>query len=118
MASPLRIYFGLAFALTWGIGGVALLIGLWVPESRPLSTSSPLSYLAGYSVSLTGIVLTARYAGWEGLRGLGRRLLPWRSPLRWYLIVGFGYAAITVVTLGAATLLQPTAPAIPSWSGF
>jgi hypothetical protein len=89
-----------------------------MPESRPLSTSSPLYYLAGYSVSLVGIVLTARYAGREGLRRLGRRLLPWRSPLRWYLIVILGYAAMTVVTMGVAALLQPTAPAIPSWSGF
>jgi CAAX protease family protein len=118
MASPLRIFFGLAFALTWGIGGIALLIGLWMPESRPLATSSPLYYLAAYSVSLTGIVLTAKYAGWKGLRCLGRRLLPWRSPLRWYLIVAAGYAAITAITLGTAALVQPTAAAMPTWSGF
>jgi membrane protease YdiL (CAAX protease family) len=118
MASPLRIYFGLAFALTWGVGGIALLIGLWVPESRLLTTSSPLYYLAAYSVSLTGIVLTARYDGWEGLRGLGRRLLPWRSPLRWYLIVVAGYAAITASALGTAALLQPTTAAIPPLSAF
>jgi membrane protease YdiL (CAAX protease family) len=118
MASQLRIYFGLAFALTWGIGGIALLIGLWLPESRPLSTSSPLYYLAGYSVSLTGILLTARYEGRDGLRRLGRRLLPWRSALRWYLLVGVGYTTITLLTLGAARLLHPTAPAIPLWTGI
>jgi uncharacterized protein len=118
MASPLRIYFVLAFALTWGIGGIGLLIGLWMPESQPLSTSSPLYYLAGYSVSLTGIVLTASYAGREGLRCLGRRLLPWRSPPRWYLIVAVGYGVITMITLSAAGLVHPTAPAIPPWSGF
>ena len=83
MASPLRIYFVLAFALTWGVGGIALLIGLWMPESRPLAPSSPLYYLAAYSVSLAGVVLTARYDGREGLRRLGRRLLPWQSPMRW-----------------------------------
>jgi membrane protease YdiL (CAAX protease family) len=108
----------LAFALTWGVGGLALLIGLWMPESRPLATSSPLYYLAAYSVSLTGIVLTARYEGREGLRRLGRRLLPWRSPLRWYLIVAAGYAVITAFALGTAALVQPTAAALPPWSGF
>src|SRR5947209_8355670 len=118
MASPLRIYFVLAFALTWGVGGIALLIGLWMPESRPLATSSPLYYMAAYSVSLTGIVLTPGYDGREGLRCLGRRLLPWRSPLRWYLIVAAGYAAITAIALGAAALVQPTAAAIPPWSSF
>jgi hypothetical protein len=106
MASPLRIYFVLAFSLTWGVGGIALLIGLWMPGSRPLTTSSPLYYLAAYAVSLTGIVLTARYEGREGLRRLGRRLLPWRSPLRWYVIVAAGYAANTAITLGTAALVQ------------
>ena len=118
MASPLCIFFVLAFALTWGVGGVALLIGLWMPESRPLATSSPLYYLAAYSVSLAGVVLTARYDGREGLRRLGRRLLPWRSPLRWYLIVAAGYAAITALALGTVGLVQPTAAAIPPWSAF
>src|SRR5262249_31139228 len=117
MASPLRIFFVLAFALTWGVGGIALLIGLWVPESRPLATSSPLYYLAAYSVSLAGIALTARYDGREGLRRLARRLLPWRSPLRWYLIVAAGYAAITAIALGTAALVQPTAVAIPPGAG-
>ena len=118
MASPLRIFFLLAFALTWGVGGVALLIGLWMPESRPLATSSPLYYLAAYSVSLAGVVLTARYDGREGLRRLGRRLLPWRSPLRWYLIVAAGYTAITVIALGTAALSQPTAAATSAWFAF
>jgi uncharacterized protein len=118
MASPLRIFFVLAFALTWGVGGIALLIGLWMPESRPLATSSPLYYLAAYSVSLAGVVLTATYDGREGLRRLGRRLLPWRSPLHWYLIVAAGYAAITAIALGTAALVRPTAAAIPPWSAF
>ena len=89
----------LAFALTWGIGGIGLLIGIWMPEWQPLSTSSPLYYLAAYSVSLAGIVLTARYAGQAGLRDLGRRLLPWRASPRWYLIVALGYAAIMGIAL-------------------
>jgi hypothetical protein len=66
MAIPVRVYFGLAFALTWGIGGIGLLYGLLVPGSHPLSTSSPLYYLAGYSVSLAGIGLSAKYGGRDG----------------------------------------------------
>jgi membrane protease YdiL (CAAX protease family) len=118
MASPLRLFFVLAFALTWGVGGIALLIGQWMPESRPLATSSPLYYLAAYSVSLSGIALTARYEGRQGLLRLGRRLLFWRSPLHWYLIVAGGYAAITAVTLATAALVEPTAAAIPLPSAF
>ena len=105
-----RLFFLLAFALTWGLGGLGLLIGAWWPDARPLSTSSPLYYLAAYSVSLTGIALTWRYGGRDGLRGLVGRLTPWRSSLRWYLVVIGGYAAITAVALLAA------GTSAPSWS--
>lgn len=116
MASPVRFFFILAFALTWSIGGIGLLLGLWLPESRPLSTSSPLYYLAGYSVSLAGIGLTVRYAGREGLQRLGGRLIPWRSQPRWYVIVLSGYAVITGVALLIAARYHQTRAVIPNWS--
>ena len=116
MASQLRLYFVLAFALTWGIGGIALLIGLRRPELHALSTSSPLYYLAGYSVSLAGIVLTATNAGSAGLRSLGSRLIPWGSSLRWYLMVVGGYAAITAMALLIAAVVRPTTVLIPRWT--
>jgi CAAX protease family protein len=113
MSSPVRVFFRLAFALTWGIGAVGLLIGLWMPALRPLSTSSPLYYLAAYCVSLAGIGLTARYEGREGLRSLGRRLIPWRSSLGWYLIVVAGYAAMTTISLYLPALVHPEATVTP-----
>lgn len=116
--SQVRTFFWLAFALTWGIGGIGLLVGLWMPEARPFSTSSPFYWVAGYSVSLAGIVLTARYAGRDGLRRLGHRLIPWRSSPRWYLIVLLGYAAITGVALQAAAFLHSTPAAGPNWPLF
>jgi hypothetical protein len=82
--APVRRFVLLAFVLTWGIGCIGLLAGFWMPELQPLS-SSPVYYVAGYSVSLAGIALTAQYGGRDGLRQLGRRLLPWRSSPRWYL---------------------------------
>ena len=116
--SHLRTFFVLAFALTWGFGGLALVITAGIPDARPLTPSSPLYYVAAYSVSLAGIVLTAVYAGRDGMQALGRRLLPWLSPLRWYLLVAGGYAAITAGTLGIAALVHPTAVALPSWPAF
>lgn len=118
MASQVRVFFRLAFALTWGIGGIGLLIGLWVPTLGPFSTSSPLYYIAGYSVSLAGIALTARYAGREGLRRVGHRLIPWQSPPRWYLIVALGYAAITGIALEATAFFHGAPAAVPNWSFF
>jgi hypothetical protein len=104
--------------MTWGIGGIALMLGLWRPELRPLSTSSPLYYVAGYSVSLAGIALTAQYGGRAGMRQLGVRLLPWRSSARWYAIVLVGYAAITGIALLAGALAHSTAVALPQWRSW
>lgn len=118
MRSPVRIYFILAFGLSWGIGGIALVLGRWMPESQPFSTSNSLYYLAAYSVSFTGIALTARYEGREGLRRLCERLIPWRSQFRWYLTVALGYAAITGIALQVAGLFQLTLLSLPSWSVF
>jgi membrane protease YdiL (CAAX protease family) len=118
MAAPVRVFFGLAFALTWTIGGVGLLLSAWFPASRPLSPSNPLYYLAAYAVSLAGVGLTARYDGWDGLRTLGRRLIPRRSSAGWLLVVLLAYAAITVAALLAAAsywrtpVMAPTAPAV------
>ena len=118
MASPVRVYFRLAFALTWGIGGIGLLVGVWLPGSQPLSTSSPLYYLAGYSVSLTGIALTAWYAGRCGLRRLGQRLIPWRSPAWWYLIVVMAYTAITGLAWQTAMFFGSTSCTVANWPLF
>lgn len=108
MSRPLRIYFRLAFALSWGIGGIELLTGILRHRPHPLPAANPLYFLAAYSVSLTGIALTAWYRGRGGLRRLGLRLIPWRSGALWYLIVVGGYAAITVLSMCVAALFGPT----------
>lgn len=113
----IRVYFVLAFALTWSIGGVGLLAGRWWPASS-LSTSAPFYYLAAYAVSLTGLALTARYDGRDGLRRLGRRLIPSRSRPSAYAIVLAGYAVITAVALTGAALVQPNVAVAPNWTLF
>lgn len=118
MALPLRLYFVLAFALTWGIGCLALLLGFWFPGSHPLATTSPLYYLAGYSVSAAGLALTARYDGRDGVRRLAQRLAPWRSSVGWYVAVIAGYAAITGLTLQTASVVRSTPVVTPQWSSF
>lgn len=118
MNSPVRRFVLLAFALTWGIGGIALLAGHWSPGIQFLSPSSPLYYLAGYAVSLTGIVLTVKYAGYQGLRDLGRRLLPRRAEPPWYLIVLLGYAILTVGSLQIAAMVQPDGGVLLPWPGL
>lgn len=116
MASPVRIFFRYAFALTWGIGLVGLVVARLVPGTETFSTTSPFYWLAGYAVSLLGITMTAISDGAAGLRRLVDRLLPWRAKLHWYLIVLGGYGLIFGVALYAARAVGAGPSSLPAWS--
>src|SRR5258708_5508224 len=111
MDRPLRIYFLLAFGITWGVGGLALLTG----EIRPGSPSplQPLYYVAAFGPSIAGVVMAASTDGWAGVRRLLARLVPSRSALPWYVAVLIGFPALNLV---AARLLAPDFLArLPAW---
>lgn len=86
--NDLRWFFGLTFALTWGIAALVLLARPQIEAlTGPFGTSSPLYYLAVYAPSLTALVLTAVRAGRSGLRELGSRLLRRGVSPGWYALV-------------------------------
>src|SRR5689334_13801962 len=95
MDRPLRIYLWLAFGITWGIGGLALLTG----EIRPGGPSplQPFYYVAAFGPSIAGVVMTASSDGWAGVHRLLARLIPSRSALPWYLAVLIGFPALNLV---------------------
>jgi membrane protease YdiL (CAAX protease family) len=99
-----RVFFVCAFAATWGIGLVGLIVPHVFPSAHAFSHTSPFFWMAGYSVSLIGIALTAYYDGRSGLRRLFGRLLPWRAGPQWYVIVFGGYGLITFGALHFARL--------------
>jgi membrane protease YdiL (CAAX protease family) len=82
------------------------------------SHTSPFFWLAGYSISLSGIALTAYYDGVPGLRRLVARLLPWRAGPQLYVIIFGGYGLITIAAFyvarlyGAAPASTPGARAV------
>jgi membrane protease YdiL (CAAX protease family) len=108
-----RIFFICAFAATWGIGLLGLLLPRFFPSMPAFSHTSPFFWMAAYSVSLLGIGMTAYFDGRAGLRRLFGRLLPWRAGPQWYAIVFGGYALITFGALqvsrffGAAPMSMP-----------
>lgn len=115
MATPVRVFFRLAFGLSWGIGGVGLLIGMFAPGTQALSTSSPLYYLAAYSVSIAGIALTAFYDGRVGLRNLMERLKPSGTATCWMAGIIAGYAAIAFLAFRATAWFRPAAATPWNW---
>jgi membrane protease YdiL (CAAX protease family) len=111
MDRPLRIYLWLAFGITWGVGGLALLAG----DIRPGGASPlhPLHYLAAFGPSIAGVVMAARTDGWAGVRGLLARVVPSRYALPWYVAVLIGFPALNLL---AAWLLAPDFLArLPAW---
>jgi membrane protease YdiL (CAAX protease family) len=108
---PLQIYLWLAFGITWGAGGLGLLVGDILP-GRP-SPLHPLHYLAAFGPSIAGIVMAATTEGWNGVRNLFARLVPSRSVLPWYAAVLIGFPALN---LAAAQLLSPGfLTRLPAW---
>jgi membrane protease YdiL (CAAX protease family) len=111
MDRPLRIYLWLAFGITWGVGGLALLAG----EIRPGGASPlhPLHYVAAFGPSIAGFVMAASTDGWAGVRGLLARAVPSWSALPWYVAVLIGFPALNLV---AARLVDPDFFArLPAW---
>src|SRR5258706_507497 len=108
---PILIYFLLAFGITWGVGGLALLTG----KIRPGDASElhPLHYLAAFGPSIAGVIMAASTDGWAGVRRLLARLVPSWSAVPWYLAVLIGFPALNLV---AARLLAPDfVPRPPAW---
>lgn len=108
-----RIFFLCAFAATWGIGLIGLLVPRVVPSAPTFSHTSPFFWMAAYSVSLLGIGMTAYYDGGAGLRRLFERLLPWRAGPQWYAIVFGGYGLITAAAFYLARMFGAAPASLP-----
>jgi len=108
---PLWIYMWLAFGITWGVGGLALLAG----EIRPGGPSplQPLYLVAAFGPSIAGVVMTARIEGLAGVRRLFARVIPRWSALPWYVAVLIGFPALNLI---AARVVAPDfLGRLPSW---
>jgi membrane protease YdiL (CAAX protease family) len=101
LPQPLRAFFVLAFGITWGVGGLALLASA-LGVGIPLSTSNPLYYLAAYGPTIAGVVVTGRLGGWPAVRRLLARLLPSRTGLPWYAAVIVGFPAVLMFVSAVA----------------
>ena len=95
------VFFFLTFAIAWGVMGVVLVFQDVVEAALgPMGATHPLFILAVWSPAISGVVLVLWYGGLPGLRRYLSRLLLWRAPVGWYLLLLIGLPAISY--LGAA----------------
>ena len=94
-------FFGLAFALTWGIAALLILFSEQMEATfGELGYTNPVFILAVYSPGLAGLFLVWRYFGLQGVGSFLRRLMMWRMPLSWWGFLILGIPALNY--LGAA----------------
>lgn len=103
------MYFLLAFGITWGVGGLALLTGD-IRSNYPLP---PLHLLAAFGPSIAGFIMAGITEGRAGIRHMLVRLIPTSASLPWYAAVLLGFPA---ASLAAAWLLdRGSLSGLPSW---
>jgi len=104
----LPAFLGITFGLAWSILAAYLFLN---PRATrwfgALSGSHPLFYLAVYAPAIAALILTARHAGWSGVRGLLSRFCILRAPRGWILFV---LAGIPVPFFIGAVLLDHPGP--------
>lgn len=95
------VFFFLTFAIAWGGMGLALVFQDALEAALgPMGASHPLLILAVWAPAISAIVLVLWYGGLTGLRRYLSRLMLWRAPAGWYLLLLIGLPAIYF--LGAA----------------
>jgi len=98
---PVLIYFILTFVISWS-GVFILAFSKGMPASADVSVKiGPIAYLPFLlGPIVTSFLLTGFIDGRKGLSGLLKRLVKWRTGIRWYAV-----ALLTLPVLAAGTLL-------------
>src|SRR5512136_2005708 len=112
----LTAYFVLTFAITWGIGALAIFLPV---QFRSLfgetSDTHPLYYVAVAAPTISAILLALAWEGWHGLGDLFKRLIRWRFSIQWYALVLVGLPLLGwLITLvaGSHPLKDVSSPAL------
>lgn len=103
-------FFALTFAITWGI------IGSYIvrPESMAnrfgsISGSHPFYFVATWAPAISGIALVLWSTGLKGVKAFAGRLILWRCPAAWWLLilVGLPVVFMTGSLIKGGPLLAP-----------
>lgn len=118
-------FFALTFAIAWGGMGLTLVYQEEVEAMLgPMGASNPLFILAVWAPAISAIFLVLRHGGLPGLGRFLSRLLLWRAPVGWYLLLLVGLPAISFLgaamggTLTRDALVQPPLSELLAMVGF
>jgi uncharacterized protein len=119
------VFFALTFGIAWGLMGLLLAFqGPIEAVFGPLRASHPFFILAVWAPAISAVVLVFWHGGVSGLRKFLSRLLLWRAPIGWYLLLLVGVPAIYLLgaavggTLTREALAQPPILELLALVGF
>lgn len=82
------VFFILTFVIAWGGMGTVFVFQEAIEAALgPMGATHPLFILAVWSPAISAILLVLWYGGLPGLRRYLSRLLLWRAPVGWYLLM-------------------------------
>jgi membrane protease YdiL (CAAX protease family) len=112
---PLLVFFLLAFGISWGIPGLAMLFSALTGAFEiSLDNSSPLTYIAVWAPAIAAFLTIGLRDGWSGIKAYARRCLRFTGHWGWYLGVLVGIplmifaGAILTEAAGIPALIIPT----------
>ena len=110
---PLATFFMLAFGVSWGIPGGALLVGPALGIEVSVAGYSPLAYVALWAPAVSAFAVVWAMRGASGVLDYARRVVRPTGTWPWYAAVLLGIPAVYL----AATFLAGEV-ALPSGSGW
>src|SRR5512135_2920342 len=107
-AHDLLTYFVLAFLFTYAAWSVTLFAAGENDPNRMTDLPTLFQFLGMWGPALAGILVTAMTRGKAGLQELFRRVLLWRVPLRWYLLILFFWPVIVILRSSRSSPSPPS----------
>jgi membrane protease YdiL (CAAX protease family) len=106
---PIVTYYGLMFAISWGLGLIVLGSDGFV-GSKPISGAQlPLLYVVALAgPSAAGLLSVGLVRGRAGMQDLLSGLLKWQVSPRWYAVALLTAPLLTTLTLLALSLFSPS----------
>src|ERR1700693_6336043 len=104
---PVLTYYGLVFAISWGLALIALGPAACVGVTSISNSQMSFAYAAIVGPLVAGVVTTLLVSGKPGLRELRTRLFRWNVGIRWYAAALLTAPVLTMALLLALSLASP-----------
>lgn len=94
-----NMYLAIAFICCWGLGIAVIALGEKITRfTGELTLMNPVVIVALYSPSIAGLIVYFTSSGWDGVKGVFKKLVPRKQDLIWFPII-LGIVALFVVVM-------------------